>query len=93
MSIPSLNNARVFDSAIAYELPSFGTTLNEYHVSPRHTGKFFKGLLVTTAGSITITGCDGFEVAFAVPVGLLALAGLRLKLTAASTAAIAAILY
>lgn len=92
MSIPSLNNARVFDSAIAYELPSFATT-DVYHVSPRHTGKFFKGLLVTTAGSITITGCDGFEVAFAVPVGLLALAGSRLKLTAASTAAIAAILY
>jgi hypothetical protein len=93
MSIPSVNNARVFDSAIAYELPSFATTLDVYHVSPRHTGKFFKGLLVTTAGSITITGCDGFEVAFAVPVGLLPLAGSRLKLTAASTAAIAAILY
>lgn len=92
MSTPSLNNARVFDSAIAYELPAYdGATL--YHVSPRHASKFFKGLLITTAGTITITGCDGFEVTFAVPVGLLPLAGSRLKIPASGGAVVAAILY
>jgi hypothetical protein len=92
MSTPSLGNARVFDSAMAYEVPAYdGTT--KYHISPRHVGKFFKGLLVTTAGNVTIMGCDGNEVTFAVPAGLHLLAGMKLQQPASGAAVISAVLY
>lgn len=92
MSTPSLNNARVFNSAMAYEIPEYDPT-TKYHISPRHSSKFFRGLLVTTAGDITIMGCDGVEITFAIPVGLHLLAGMKLKQPISGAAVISVILY
>jgi hypothetical protein len=90
MSTPSLSNARVFDSAMAYEVPAYTAG---YHVSPRHASKFFKGLLISSDGNLKITGCDGEEVTFAVTAGLYPFAGMKLGTAATSPATVAVILY
>jgi hypothetical protein len=90
MSTPSLSNARVFDSAMSYEVPAYTAG---YHVSPRHGGKFFKGLLISSDGNLKIMGCDGFEVTFAVTTGLYPFAGMMLGTAATSPATVAVILY
>jgi hypothetical protein len=90
MSIPSVSNARVFDSAMSYELPAY---TGGYHVSPRHASKFFKGLLITSDGNLKITGCDGIEVTFAVTAGLYPFAGMKLGVAATTPATVAVILY
>lgn len=90
MSTPSVSNARVFDSAMSYEIPNY---VSGYHVSTYHVGKFFKGLLVTTDGSLKIMGCDGREVTFAVTSGLYPFAGMKLGIAATSPATVAVILY
>jgi hypothetical protein len=90
MSTPSLSNARVFDSAMSYEVPAYTAG---YHVSPRHGGKFFKGLLISSDGNLKITGCDGFEVTFAVTAGLYPFAGMKLGVAATTPATVAVILY
>jgi len=90
MSIPSVSNARVFDSAMTYETPAY---TNGYHVSPRHASKFFKGLLISSDGNLKIMGCDGFEVTFPVTVGLYPFAGMKLGTAGSSPATVAVILY
>jgi hypothetical protein len=90
MSTPSLSNARVFDSAMSYETPVY---VNGYHVSLRHPGKFFKGLLISTDGNLKIVGCDGIEVTFAVTAGLYPFAGMNLGIASLTPATVAVILY
>jgi len=90
MSIPSVSNARVFDSAMTYELPNY---VDGFHVSTFNSGKFFKGLLFSTDGNVKIMGCDGREVTFAVTAGLFPFAGSRLGTAASTPATVAVILY
>lgn len=90
MSTASLSNARVFDSAMSYETPNY---VDGYHVSPRHSSKFFKGLLIATDGNLKIIGCDGWEVTFAVTAGLYPFAGMKLGTAATSPATVSVILY
>ena len=90
MSTPSVSNARVFDSAMSYEVPAY---VGGYHVSTYHASKFFKGLLISTDGNLKIMGCDGREVTFAVTSGLYPFAGMKLGTAATSPATVAAILY
>jgi hypothetical protein len=87
MSIPSVNNARVFDSATSYEVPSYD---NGLYVSTKN--KFFKGLLIATDGDLTIRGCDGQTVTFAVTAGLYPFAGTAI-VEESTTAEISVVLF
>ena len=87
------NMSRTYDSAVSYELVSYtGTSPNRVYTPSE--GRFFKGLLFSTAGNLQIigTGADDVAVTFPVTPGLYPFAGSRI-IEAGTTATIAVVLF
>lgn len=83
----SANASRVYDSAIVYELVNYVDG-----VYTQANGKSFKGLLISTAGNLTITGTNDIAVTFPVTPGLYPFAGNSI-IEATTTAEIAVVLF
>jgi hypothetical protein len=83
----SVNASRVYDSATRYE--SVVYTSGVYRNA---ADKSFKGILISSDGNLTITGCDNVQITFPVTAGLYPFAGNSI-IQSGTTAGIAVVLY
>jgi hypothetical protein len=81
------NSSRVYDSATSYELVSY-----DDGVYAQADGKSFKGLLISSAGNLTITDVNDVVITFPVTPGLYPFAGNSI-IENTTTAGIAVVLF